>query len=175
DAMLIEKDSTGLFGLTALGEIVLTLLPSMNFLALHKDYFMSHEVMSRLPHELVRRIGELQESIYLEKVGSVLALAQKVVQEAEEYIWLMADHILQGDQFLVGSNKLETSNVAWKIIVPAESNIDWNLLRRTVGINKGKMEFFLLEDPKDVCAAIAMNEKIAGWSFPDAKGRLDSN
>ena len=37
------------------------------------------------------------------------------------------------------------------------------------------MEFFLLEDPKDVCAAIAMNEKIAGLSFPDAKGRLDFN
>src|SRR5437870_13546988 len=46
DAMLIEKDSTGLFGLTALGEIVLSLLPSMNILALHIDYFMSHEVMS---------------------------------------------------------------------------------------------------------------------------------
>jgi predicted transcriptional regulator len=174
DAKLIEKDSDGFFGLTAFGKIILNLLPSIKFLTQNREYFLSHDISS-LPREFIERIGELQEGEYGEKVGSILAHTQHVVQDAEEYIWLMADHPLGGQEYVTGSGKLESSTVTWRIIVPADSSTDWPDLRRTVRTHKGRIEYHLIEDAKNIKAGIALNEKIAGLTFPDIMGKLDFN
>jgi predicted transcriptional regulator len=173
DAELIEKDSDGFFDLTPFGRIILTLLPSVKFLVQNREYFLSHDISS-LPSEFLERIGELQESGYGEKVGSVLAHTQQVVKDAGEYIWLMADHPLGGEELVIKSGKLESSAVTWRIIIPAESSIDWARLRRSVGTRKGRIEYHLIED-KEIKAGIALNEKIAGLTLPDNMGRLDFN
>ena len=174
-AKLIEKDSDGFFGLTAFGKIILNLLPSIKFLTQNREYFLSHDISS-LPQEFIERIGELQEGEYGEKVGSILAYTQHVVQDAEEYIWLMADHPLGGEGHITESGKLESSTVTWRIILPADSSIDWPDLRRTVGSHKGRIEYRLIEDAKNIKAGIALNEKIAGLTFPDIMGKkLDFN
>jgi predicted transcriptional regulator len=140
----------------------------------NREYFLSHDISS-LPLEFIERIGELQEGEYGEKVGSILAHIQQVVH-AEEYIWLMADHPLGGEGHVTGSGKLESSTVAWRIIIPADSsNIDWTRLRASVGTHKGRIEYHLIEDPIDIKAGIALNEKIAGLTFPDIMGKLDFN
>jgi predicted transcriptional regulator len=177
NAKLVEKDSDGFFGLTAFGRIILNLLPSIRFLTQNREYFLSHDISS-LPPEFIERIGELQEGEYGEKVGSILAHTQQVVQDAEEYIWLMADHPLGGEEYVTGSGKLESSRtVTWRIIIPAaDSSIDWQDLRRTVGTHKGRIEYRLIEDVKNIKAGIALNEKIAGVTFPDIMGKkLDFN
>jgi predicted transcriptional regulator len=175
NAKLIEKDSDGFFSLTAFGEIILNLLPSINFLMQNREYFLSHDISS-LPREFIERIGELQEGEYAEKVGSILAHIQQVVQDAEEYIWLMADHPLGGEGHITESGKLESSNVTWRIIVPASSiNIDWTRLRASVGTHKGRIEYHLIEDPNDIKVGIALNEKEAGLTFPNMMGKLDFN
>jgi predicted transcriptional regulator len=176
DAKLIEKDSDGFFGLTAFGKIILNLLPSIKFLTQNREYFLSHDISS-LPQEFIERIGELQEGEYGEKVGSILAHTQHVVQDAEEYIWLMADHPLGGQEYVTRSGKLKSSHtVTWRIILPADSSIDWPDLRRTVGSHKGRIEYRLIEDAKNIKAGIALNEKIAGLTFPDIMGKkLDFN
>ncbi len=79
NAKLIEKDSDGFFTLTTLGKIIVNLLPSIRFLAQNRDYFLSHDISS-LPLEFIERLGELQEGQYAEKVGSILAYIQQVVQ-----------------------------------------------------------------------------------------------
>jgi predicted transcriptional regulator len=175
DAKLIEKDSEGFFGLTAFGRIMLNLLPSIRFLTQNREYFLSHDISS-LPLEFMERLGELQENEYGEKVGAILVHLQQVVQDAEHYIWMMADHPLGGQEYVTKSGKLEsTSSVTWRIIIPVDSNIDWTGLRRTVGTHKGRIEYHLIEDPNDIKAGIALNEKIAGLSFPDITGKLDFN
>lgn len=175
DAKLIEKDSDGLFGLTSFGKIIVNLLPSIRFLTQNRDYFLSHDISS-LPLEFIERLGELQESQYGDKVGSILAHTQQVVQDAEQFIWLMADHPLGGQQYVAKSGKLEsTSSVKWRIIIPDDSSIDWRSVRATVGIHKGRIECHLVEDPTDIIAGIALNEKMAGLTFPDTAGKLDFN
>jgi predicted transcriptional regulator len=175
NAKLIEKDSDGFFGLTAFGKIILNLLPSIRFLTQNREYFLSHDISS-LPREFIERLGELQEGEYGEKVGSILAHTQQVVQDAEEYIWLMADHPLGGQEYVAGSGKLESSRtVTWRIIVPADSSIDWTRLRASAGTHKGRIEYHLIQDPNGIKAGIALNEKIAGLTFPDIMGKLDFN
>jgi predicted transcriptional regulator len=175
-AKLIEKDFEGFFGLTAFGKIIIVnLLPSIRFLTQNREYFLSHD-MSSLPPEFIERIGELQESGYARRVGSILAHTKQVVQDAEEYIWLMADHPLGGEEYVTGSGKLESSStVTWRVIVPAGSSIDWTRLRASAGTHKGRIEYHLIEDPNDIKAGIALNEKVAGLTFPDTTGKLDFN
>jgi predicted transcriptional regulator len=175
NAKLIEKDSDGFFGLTTIGRIIVNFLPSIRFLAQNREYFLSHDISS-LPLEFIERLGELQEGEYADKVGSVLAHTQQVVQSAEEYIWLMADHRLGDQEYVTRSGKLESNSaITWRVIVPASSIINWTELRRTVGIHKGRIEYHLIEDPNDIKAGMALNEKIAGVTLPDATGRLDFN
>jgi predicted transcriptional regulator len=141
----------------------------------NREYFLSHDISS-LSLEFIERIEELQQGKYAEKVGSILAHTQQVVQEAEKYIWLMADHPLGGKEYVAGSGKLESSStVTWRLIVPAGSNIDWTRLRASVRTHKGRIEYHLIEDPNDIKAGIALNEKIAGLTFPDIMGKLDFN
>jgi predicted transcriptional regulator len=174
NAKLIEKDSDGFFGLTTFGKIIVNLLPSIQFLTQNREYFLSHDISS-LPPEFIERIGELQESGYAGRVGSILAHTQQVVKEAEKYIWLMADHPLGGEEYVAGSVKLESSTVKWRIIIPADSSIDWTRLRTSAGTHKRRIEYLLIEDPNDIKAGIALNEKIAGLTFPDTTGKLDFN
>ena len=175
NAKLIEKDSDGLFGLTAFGKTIVNLLPSIRFLTENKEYFLSHDISS-LPLEFIERLGELQEGQYADKVGSILAHIQQVVQSAEEYIWLMADHRLGDQEYVTKSGKLENSGtVTWRVIVPAASDINWAEVRRTVGIHKGRIEYHLIQDPNDIKVGMALNEKIAGVTFPDITGKLDFN
>lgn len=175
NAKLIEKDSEGFFSLTPFGKIVLNLLPSFRFLIQNREYFLSHDISS-LPLEFIERLGELQEGQYGEKVGSILTHLQQVVQDAEEYIWLMADHALGGQEYITERGKLESSSsVTWRIIIPADSNINWTRVRAAVGSHKGRIEFRLIEDPNDIRAGIALNEKTAGLAFPNTTGNLDFN
>jgi predicted transcriptional regulator len=88
----------------------------------------------------------------------------------------MADHPLGRQEYVTKSEKLESSStVTWRVIIPADSSIDWTELRRTVGTHKGRIEYHLIEDPKYIKVGIALNEKIAGLSFPDITGKLDFN
>jgi predicted transcriptional regulator len=176
DAKLIEKDSDGFFSLTAFGRIIVNLLPSIRFVTENREYFLSHDISS-LPLEFIGRLGELQEGQYGEKVGAILVHLQQVVQDAEDYIWMMADHPLGGQEYVTKSGKLENTNsVTWRVIIPADSSsIDWTEFRRTVGTRKGRIEYHLIEDPNDIKAGVALNEKIAGLTFPNTIGKLDFN
>jgi predicted transcriptional regulator len=175
DAKLIEKDSDGFFSLSAFGKIIVNFVPSIRFLTQNREYFLSHDISS-LPLEFIERLGELQEGEHTDNVGSVIAHLQQVVQSAEEYIWLMADHRLGNQEYVTKSGKLESnSRIKWRVILPASSSINWTEVRRTAGIHKGRIEYNLIEDPIDIKTGIAMNEKIAGVTFPDAMGKLDFN
>jgi predicted transcriptional regulator len=175
NAKLIEKDSDGFFGLTAFGKIILNIVPSIRFLTQNREYFLSHDISS-LPLEFIERLGELEEGQYADKVGSVLAHTQQAVQDAEEYICLMADHRLGDQEYVTKSGKLESnSTITWRVILPVSSSINWSELRRTVGTHKGRIEYHLIEDPSDIKAGIALNEKIAGVTFLDSTGKLDFN
>src|SRR5918996_3090449 len=108
------------------------------FLTQNREYFLSHDISS-LPLEFIERLGELQEGEHTDNVGSVIVHLQRVVQSAEEYIWLMADHRLGNQEYVTKSGKLESnSRITWRVILPASSSINWAEVRRTAGIHKGR-------------------------------------
>jgi predicted transcriptional regulator len=175
NAGTIEKDSEGFFAQTSFGKILHELLPALRFANKNQRYLLSHD-MALLPLEFIERLGELQESEYTEGVGKILSHTQQAVREAEEYIWLMADHPIGGEEFIGGNMKLEASDVKWRIIIPGGNDFAPSSLHYTYDPRKGKrIEFGLMKESKDIKAGIVLNERTAGLTLPDLNGRLDFN
>ncbi len=175
NAGAIEKDSEGFFTQTPFGKILYKLLPALRFANKNQKYLLSHDT-GLLPLEFIERFGELRESEYTVGIGKILSYIQQTVREAEEYIWLMADHPIGGEEFIGGNKKLEATNVKWRVIIPGDNDFDSSNLRYTYDPHKGKrIEFGLMRESKDIKAGIVLNERTAGLTLPDLSGRLDFN
>ena len=86
DIGLARKNPEGLYLLTPYGELILNLLPGLEFVSGHSEYFSNHS-HERLPSHLLSRMGELEESVYLDDAVVALYSIEKMVPRAEEYIW----------------------------------------------------------------------------------------
>ncbi len=164
-AKLIEKDSDGLYGLTAYGELILSFLPSLNFISKNRKYLLWHD-FSFLPPEFLLRIGELSEHERAKKVIEVLRGSERTMDEAKEYLWFMAQEILPK---WYSYPALSDSNVALKFICPTDGvePEEYQEARRRYGAR------FELRIFDDVRVGLALNEKFAGLCFPDLTGRVD--
>ncbi len=86
DIGLVKKNQEGLYLSTPYGELVLNLLPGLEFVSGHNEYFSNHS-HERLPPHILSRMGELYESVYLDDAVVALYSIEKMVPRAEEYIW----------------------------------------------------------------------------------------
>jgi predicted transcriptional regulator len=82
EALLVQKQPEGTYGITEYGKLVLQLSSSLDFVFKHKQYFVTHDV-SRLPPQFVNRIGELsQTNLMMGRVEST-AKSSQLIGEAE--------------------------------------------------------------------------------------------
>ena len=86
DIGLARKSPEGFYFLTPYGELILNLLPGLEFVSGHSKYFSTHS-HEHLPLHLLSRMGELKESVYLDDAIVALYSIEKMVPMAEEYIW----------------------------------------------------------------------------------------
>lgn len=87
---LIEKTITGEYSLTEYGVLVLRQSKGLIFASSNKDYFQSHRT-PELPIRFTSRLCELDESRLVTDVMVVFALIERIIDEAEEYIWRLTD------------------------------------------------------------------------------------
>ncbi|MFB0522699.1 MAG: helix-turn-helix transcriptional regulator [Candidatus Bathyarchaeia archaeon] len=93
DVGLAQKDSSGLYRLTPYGELVLRQLEGLMFVSKNKGYFSSHS-LGHLPREFIYRMGDLAESRYVNDISLAYYNVERLMREAEEYIWVITDHSL---------------------------------------------------------------------------------
>ena len=89
-AGLIQKDSEGLYEMTALGKAVQIMYPGVEFLLKHRGYFQSHD-LSFIPQSFVERIGELSSGEYVNHISLVLEHIKSVISTGKEFVWLISD------------------------------------------------------------------------------------
>jgi predicted transcriptional regulator len=85
EVLLVERNHDGLYELSAFGELVLQLMPSLVFVSQYSEYFSTHSV-SHLPSEFVSRIGDLSGSMLLSNVMEALSEIESIVKNADESI-----------------------------------------------------------------------------------------
>ncbi|MDH5362194.1 MAG: winged helix-turn-helix domain-containing protein, partial [Aigarchaeota archaeon] len=93
DVGLTRKDVEGLLHVSPYGRLVLKQLLALKFASRHKDYFATHS-LAHLPRESVLRIGDLAASSYMNDISAAFHSVDKMIQEAEEYVWSITDQHL---------------------------------------------------------------------------------
>jgi len=91
-AGLLRRDQKGFYRLTSYAELVLKQLEGLNFVSEHKEYFKTHS-LANIPEDIVLRIGDIAESTYLSSVSQAFYSVERLIKEAESYIWLVSDQI----------------------------------------------------------------------------------
>jgi predicted transcriptional regulator len=162
ESKLIVKDPEGLFRLTPVGRLVLSILPSFKLLHDEKDYFLSHD-LSKLPVAFLHRFGELKEYRRINQLDDALARSEDVIKGAKKYVWLMADQLIRQSY-----PHEHPGSVSFRLILP--KTVDANSVERVRGrIGQALQTAFA----NDIGAALVMNEKNAAVFFPAPDGRMD--
>jgi len=172
DVGLTMKDADGFHRLTFYGELVLRMVPGLAFVSEHGDYFRSHS-LEMIPQEFVTRIGELKGSSYVDDVMVVFHNVERIILDAEEYVWRLTDRYL-----MTALDELEEAvkkGVEVRLLEPRDIVFPpgWNGAGPVIeeATTRGQFLNRLLERT-DVF--IAMSEKeVAGISFPLRGGRFD--
>lgn len=115
---LVTKNIEGSYILTIMGKNMLDLLPSYQFLSEHFDYFNKY-VICDLPRKFRSRIGELRSCSTVNSILITFANIEKMVQEAEEYIYYMSDQRLMSSQAYFLVNDAFQRGVEMKGIEPS--------------------------------------------------------
>ena len=161
----VKKDSDGSFETTTLGKAVLRVLPSIQFLLTHKNYFISHDLTS-IPESFTERIGELSEGKLVGHFNTVLDHIKKVILEGREYVWLIADQPVVPTSTM--GSAFTSRNIPVRLIIKQGTDLS------TLSAAKSILpERFAVANLNDVDVAMAINEKLAGVCFPGQDGKLD--
>jgi predicted transcriptional regulator len=181
DVGLIQKDIEGSYHLTFYGKLVLQQIEGLTFTAQHRNYFSSHTLV-HLPPEFISRIGDLAGSANVSDVSDAFYRVDKLINEAEEYIWTITDQYLISTAPLLRDalkREVKIKNIEiedW--IVPPTVKQAWYSQEatphaqiwtsaRTTGLLEervlGRLEVYLYMSEKEV----------AGLAFPLPNGRFD--
>jgi predicted transcriptional regulator len=90
---LVEKNQDGLYRTAPMGQGVLWLLPAVDFLATHSDFFRDQE-LSLLPPQFVSRLGDLSGSERVDGVVNNIQNAERIFERAEERMWVVANEVM---------------------------------------------------------------------------------
>ena len=87
---LTYKDVAGLYHLSPLGELTLTLLEGFGFVSGHKGYFTNHRA-NHLPPEYLQRLSELSGSRETKSLMDFLHYMDAIINESKESISILVD------------------------------------------------------------------------------------
>jgi predicted transcriptional regulator len=93
------KESDGKFHLTLYGKLLLTQIQGIDFTSRHQQYFLDH-TLDQLPRPFIHRLGELSSSTFINDIMEVFTNIETVIQEAEEYLWVITDQYLPSNMRL---------------------------------------------------------------------------
>ena len=86
DALLVQKQNDGNYGITQYGIFVLRLSNNLELLFKHRTFFSSHD-FTRLPSQFLDRIGELSKAEYSSDTMASVNVVQRIIREADQYMW----------------------------------------------------------------------------------------
>ena len=168
---LTGKNPDGTHYLTGYGELSLKQISGFKFTTTHKEYFQNHD-LTKLPMEFISRIGELENSRYVDDVMVIFHLIDQMIREAEEYVWRITDRYII-TVIPAWNDALERGVVARllepeNIVIPPEFNRG-PVIREAV-LNQQ----FINRLVDDVPVFMSLSEKqVAGICFPANDGRID--
>jgi predicted transcriptional regulator len=163
---LVERGGDRAFRLTPYGRAVTDALPAFDFMVKHRDFLRTHD-LSVLPTSFASRLAELSQPERGSTFSDTLRHVERVLTEAKEFAWFLSgEAMLSGDAVRAPAVR---SGISIRVLVPT-TLFDPPVRYATPGTRESRFEVRVLPE---VRIAIAMNERLAGMSFPDLSGRID--
>lgn len=168
---LTLKNPDGTHSLTGYGELSLKQMTGFKFVSNHKDYFENHD-LSKLPIEFISRIGELENSRYVDDVMVIFHLIDQMIRDAEEYVWRITDRYII--TIIPAWNEALERGIKGKLIEPMNIVIPPEFDRGPVIREAVFNQRFFIHNMEEVPLFMSMSEKqVAGICFPANNGRID--
>lgn len=161
ESFLIEKGSDGDYSLTPYGHLTLSLLPGMEFLSKHCQYFLNHD-LSNIPPEFIKRIGELISGELAQDTPTGIKLVDLLYRNTREYAWIMAGQVIVNVMPVVEEKIVE--GVKFRSIFP-EMFTPPPQYKPSIGPERRTLP--------TVNMRLLLNEKEALICFPLKDGRID--
>jgi predicted transcriptional regulator len=163
DALLVQKQNDGSYGITQYGIFVLRFSAILKFLFKNRKFFSSHD-FTRLPSQFLDRIGELSKAEVSSDTMASINVVQRIIREADEYVWTGAvEQPLSIRHILVESIP---RGVKYKFLFPKRyitAALTFPGMERAV-------EWRAIED---IQVNVVISEKEAGISFYLPNGKTD--
>ncbi len=169
---LAAKDPEGLYALTPYGHLTLDQLRGIEFTSRCRDYFNAHTAED-LPPEYGARLGELSGATPVEDVMVVIHNIEKMIREAEEYIYRLTDRYLMMALPLL--EEAVDRGVEFRLMRTRDFEFPPDWPGEGVILREARLRGqFQIRASDSALIFIAMSEKEVGaLSFPSAKGRFD--
>ena len=163
---LVDRRPERLFGLTGYGRVITEFLPSFEFLVQHREFLRNHD-LSRLPPAFVHRLDELANPEIGEDVTDTMRHLDTVLEGAREFAWFMGPLPVLTEEAI--AREMERSSAAVRVLIPP------NLVGPAPSPPRRRRPLERLEVRllAEIPLGVAMNEQIAGVSFPNRAGRID--
>lgn len=116
-ALLVERNNDGSYALTPLGKHIVAIFPEINFLALHSDYFATHD-LSCIPREFRYGLGLIKEYGISSHVMQSFQETETLIRESEKIIWIHSDQVLSSSLPLI--QDAIRRGVEFRVILPKE-------------------------------------------------------
>jgi predicted transcriptional regulator len=163
DALLVQKQNDGNYGITQYGIFVLRLSNNLELLFKHRTFFSSHD-FTILPSQFLDRIGELSKAEFSSDTMASVNVVQRIIREADQYMWAgAAEQPLSIRHILVESIP---RGVKYKFLFPKQyitAALTFPGMERSV-------EWRAIED---IPVNLVISEKEAGISFCLPNGKTD--
>ena len=86
ETFLVEKKPDTTYGITEFGKLVLHQTLTFEFISVHRDYFLMHDIWL-LPTQFVDRIGTLSNaSLQLDPIENINMISN-MIKETEQFLW----------------------------------------------------------------------------------------
>lgn len=164
NANIVAKNADGYYSTTSFGQLVISMLPGLSFLADHPDYFLDHD-LSLLPVSFINRLGELSNCTYTEGTINNFGISTKMVHEAEERIYLVTKEIPR-DTTSFHSRGLEGINM--KVIRHDDTAVSCDDDECRDQEFRDRLRVL-----QELPAIMVITEKEAALMFPNQKGAFD--
>ena len=170
---LIEKKKNGNYELATYGKALFAILPSLEFLSTHEEYFQEHG-FGDMPHKFVQRIGALTNSKLVNGFTSVTETWREIFSNAEEYVYgLLVEEPIGLIEPIINKAK---KGIQVQTIFSDSAIIPKNRekILSELGVEKLVKDGIIQRKIKnDIKVAVILNEKEGGIMFSTIKGEPD--
>ena len=168
---LIAKDPEGFYRISTYGELTLRQYQGQLFTANYREYFYKH-VLTNIPDKFVSRLGELSNSSYIDDVMAVFKNIERVLNQAEEYVWRITDRYLL--MIVPHVAAALDRGIEYRLIEPRDIVYPPGIEETGIFEDAWREGLFLNRILERVDVFLAVSEKEAAVvAFPTLDGRFD--